>query len=120
MANFAPSNLIHDVLGGNKKQNKKTMEQELLRKLEAIERNSLLAAKKVFCFDDVVLLTGLSRSHLYKLNSTNKIPHYKPHGKNVYFDRAEVEDWMRQNRVATQAEAEQQAIAYTVRKGGKI
>ena len=96
------------------------MEEEILMKLEAIERYSLLAAKNVLCFDDVVLLTGLSKSHLYKLTCTNQIPHYKPNGKHVYFDRAEVEDWMKQNRVATQAEAEQKAVAYSVKKGGNV
>ena len=96
------------------------MEEQILMKLEAIERYSLLAAKNVLCFDDVVLLTGLSKSHLYKLTCTNQIPHYKPNGKHVYFDRAEVEDWMKQNRVATQAEAEQKAVAYSVKKGGNV
>lgn len=109
-------------MGCTPNQSKKLvkMEQEILNKLEAIERYSLLAAKNVLCFDDVVLLTGLSKSHLYKLTCTHQIPHYKPNGKHVYFDRVEVEDWMRQNRVATQMEAEQQAIAYTLQKGGDV
>ena len=36
------------------------MEHEILNKLEAIERYTLLAAKNVLCFDDVALLTGFS------------------------------------------------------------
>jgi hypothetical protein len=36
----------------------------------------------------------------------------------MYFDRVEIEEWMKQNRVTTQAEAEQQALAYVVKKGG--
>lgn len=75
---------------------------------------SLLAAKKVLTFEDVALLTGLSKSHLYKLTSTHQIPHYKPNGKYLYFDRAEVEKWMLQNRVATETETEQKAINYCV------
>ena len=84
-----------------------------------IKAYSLLGAKNVLNFDDVVLLTGLSKSHLYKLTCTRQIPHYKPNGKQVYFDRTEVENWMKQNRVTPQLEAEQAAIAYTVtgRKG---
>lgn len=87
-------------------------------KLNAIERYTLLGAKNVLNLDDVAVLTGLSKSHLYKLTSTKQIPHYKPNTKAVYFDRAEVEKWMLQNRVTTQAEAEQQALAYIVKKGG--
>lgn len=39
---------------------------ELREQLDRIEKYSLLAAKNVLCFDDVALLTGLSKSHLYK------------------------------------------------------
>lgn len=89
----------------------------ILSKLEAIERYSLLGAKNVLLMDDVALLTGLSKSHLYKLTCKNEIPHYKSNGgKTNYFDRKEVEDWMKANKVLTQTEAEQQATAYIVGK----
>lgn len=96
------------------------MEERILSELAQIKAYSLLAAKNVLDLDDVSVLTGLSKSHLYKLTCTHKIPFYRPRGKVVYFDRAEVEAWMKQNRVTTQTEAEQQAIAYTVtgKKGG--
>jgi excisionase family DNA binding protein len=87
-------------------------------KLNAIERYSLLSAKNVLNLDDVAMLTGLSKSHLYKLTCNKQIPHYKPNTKAMYFDRVEIEEWMKQNRVTTQAEAEQQALAYVVKKGG--
>lgn len=94
------------------------MEEKILAELAQIKVYSLLGAKNVLNFDDVVLLTGLSKSHLYKLTCTRQIPHYKPNGKQVYFDRAEVEAWMKQNRVNTKMEVEQKAIAYMVKKGG--
>ena len=77
------------------------MDEKILEKLNNIEKYSLLSAKNVFTFDDVVLLTGLSKSYLYKLTMKGGIPHYKPNGKVIYFDRAEVEDWMRSNRIST-------------------
>ena len=79
-------------------------------KLNQILVYSLLAAKNVLTLEDVALLTGLSKSHLYRLTCTHQIPYYKPNGKQIYFDRAEIESWMKQNRVATQQEAEQAAI----------
>lgn len=100
-------------------QNKSTMED----KLNQILTYSLLAAKNVLTLEDVALLTGLSKSHLYRLTCTHQIPYYKPNGKQIYFDRAEIESWMKQNRVATQQEAEQAAIAYVVtgkQKGGAL
>ena len=87
-------------------------------KLNAIERYTLLGANNVLNLDDVAMLTGLSKSHLYKLTCTKQIPHYKPNSKAMYFDRVEIEEWMKQNRVTTQAEAEQKAVAYVVKKGG--
>ena len=83
-------------------------------KLNQILAYSLLAAKKVLTLEDVSLLTGLSKSYLYRLSCTHQIPYYKPNGKQIYFDRAEIESWMKQNRVATKQEAEQAAIAYVV------
>ena len=88
------------------------MEDSLKQQLDRIERNCLLAAKNVYTLDDVALLTGLSKSHLYKMTSAMLIPHYKPNGKYLYFDRKEIEEWMRSNRVATQDEIEEKAHTY--------
>ena len=98
--------------------NTKTMEE----KINKILVYSLLAAKNVLTLEDVALLTGLSKSHLYRLTCTHQIPYYRPNGKQIYFDRSEVEAWMKQNRVATIKETEQQAIAYVVtgKKGGNL
>lgn len=114
---FAPSN--RQRAGGHRSTPYKTknMEERILSELAVIKMYSLLGAKNVLNFDDVVLLTGLSKSHLYKLTCTCQIPHYKPTGKQIYFDRSEVEAWMRQNRVNTQMEADQQAMKYVTGKG---
>ena len=90
-------------------------ETTILMRLEAIERYSLLAAKNVLTIDDAAVLTGMSKSHLYKLTCSKQIPFYRPNGKLVYFDRQELEGWLKQNRVNTTAEAEQQAISYVMR-----
>ena len=91
---------------------------EILEYLKKVETNRMLEAKKVINIDDVAALTGLSKSHLYKMTCRKEIPYYKPNGKLVYFDRAEVEAWMKQNRVNTAQEASQQAAKYVMEKGG--
>lgn len=96
---------------------KMSISDVLTEQLNRIERNTLLAAKNVLSLDDVSLLTGLSKSHLYKLTCTRQIPFYKPGGKNVYFDRAEVEAWMKQNRVNTEQEAQGRAAFIIEREG---
>lgn len=87
---------------------------ELKEQLQRIERYSLLAAKNVLTLDDVSLLTGLSKSWLYKATCNHLIPFYKPNGKLVYFDRCEIESWMKQNRVSSKAEISQMAANYCV------
>ena len=92
-------------------------------KINQILVYSLLAAKNVLTLEDAALLTGLSKSHLYRLTCEHRIPFYKPNGKQIYFDRAELEAWMKQNRQSTRQEAEQAAIAYVVtgkQKGGAL
>lgn len=84
----------------------------ILKELRDIRRLTLLAAKNVLDIDDVVALTGLSKSYVYKLTCKKEIPYYKPNGKLIYFDRQEVEGWMKQNRVNSIAEAEQTASNY--------
>ena len=71
---------------------------------------------------DAALLTGLSKSHLYKLGCSKKIPYYKGDGgKLTFFDKDEINAWLKQNRVATNDEAQVQAVNYVVTgkmKGG--
>lgn len=95
------------------------MEEIILKQLADIKLYSLLAAKKVLDVNDMVLLTGLSKGYIYKLTCKNEIPYYKPNGKLIYFDRQEIEDWMRQNRVASVVETEHIASKYFMEKGGK-
>jgi excisionase family DNA binding protein len=82
--------------------------------LDAIKRNTLLGAKKMLDVDDMVLLYKIKKSYLYKMTCNRQIPYYKPNGKQIYFDREEIEAWFKRNRVATATETEQAAIAYTV------
>ena len=51
---------------------------------------------------------------LYKLTTGNLIPHYKPQGKMLYFERAELEAWLRQNPIRTQAQTEAEAQKYVL------
>ena len=94
-------------------------QEEIIARLERIERNSLLAAKSVLNIEDVACLTGLSKSHLYKLTCTRQIPFFRPSGKVIYFDKGEIESWMKQNRVSMLAEAEHYATRYCLKMNPK-
>lgn len=94
------------------------MIQEIISRLERIESLSTLAAKNVLNIDDVAILMGMSKGYVYQLTHDKKIPFYKPTGKQIYFDRSEVEAWMKRNRVNSVDEAQSKAVSYVVRKGG--
>jgi hypothetical protein len=46
------------------------------------------------------------------LTSAGLIPHYKPQGKLIYFEKDILEAWLRQNPVKTQAQIAQEAQQY--------
>jgi excisionase family DNA binding protein len=83
-----------------------------LAKLE----QSLFLVKSILSFDEASLFLNLSKSYLYKLTSTGQIPHYKPKGKMLYFEKAELENWLRQNPVKTVRQIEQEAAELLMRK----
>jgi len=78
----------------------------------------LLTTKVVLTFDEAAIYTGLSKSSLYKHSATGGIPCYKPNGKLLYFNKAELDDWMMQNRKATSEELSIKANTYLAVKGG--
>ena len=83
-----------------------------LTQLDRIERNSLLAAKNVLTVEDAAILLGLSPSTIYRWTMSKIIPHYKPNGKLVFFNKKELEDWMMRNRVASEEEIMDEAANY--------
>jgi len=82
------------------------MEQsDIKNELQQIKQYTLLAAKKVLTVPDCAMLTGLSKSRIYKKICAKEIPYYKANGcKNVFFDRDELNAWMLQHRVGTAEE----------------
>lgn len=85
---------------------------------DMIAEKILLCTKEVLTSDEVAKYMGISKSSLYKLTMNGEIPHYKPNGKMCYFNRAELEQWLQQNRCATATEIKDRANRY-IMKGGK-
>jgi excisionase family DNA binding protein len=79
----------------------------------------LLSQKTVLNFDEVTAYTGLSKSYLYKLTCSGGIPCYKPQGKHIYFNKTEIDNWLLQNRKATNRELENKAINLVTLKSAK-
>ncbi len=76
---------------------------------------TLIGFKDTLTLMEAAVYTGLSKSHLYTLCSKREIPYYKgAGGKFTYFDKSELDKWMRSVRVATRSEIESDAVAYCV------
>ena len=88
--------------------------QNVLDKLTVIESLLVATQPKPLTLKEAAEFLDFSRSYLYRLTSQGRVPHYKPEGKRVYFDRAELVDWLKRNRNRTQEEIEETAASYIV------
>ena len=59
----------------------------------------LVGQKEVMTFEETCDYTGISRSYLYKLTSSGNIPHSKPNGKLIFFEKKKLNDWLLQNGI---------------------
>ncbi len=87
-------------------ENHKITQPTTATEMMAICQKPILTAKEMAYY------MGIKLSTLYKMTHNNILPFSKPNGKMIFFDRVEVENWMRSNRYATQQELAQQAAAY--------
>lgn len=87
----------------------------ILEKLEKLEQRigeQNLLMKEVLNFNDACNYLDISASHLYKLTSQKSIPHFCPQGKKLYFNRAELDEWLQRNRQTSTDEIEAMAANY--------
>lgn len=75
----------------------------------------LYAIKKVLSFEEASRFLNLSKSYLYQLTSKGIVPHYKPQGKMLYFEREQLENWLRQNPIKSKKQLEDEAANRTVK-----
>ena len=71
--------------------------EELQKRMEAVE-DILDNAKEVLTVEEASRFMDIARSSLYKMTSDRSIPFYRPNGKMIYFEKADILAWIRQNR----------------------
>ncbi|QQR98601.1 MAG: helix-turn-helix domain-containing protein [Sphingobacteriales bacterium] len=90
----------------------KTLEQRL-EKIEILlqsQKTLLLSQKVVFNLDELVQYTNLSHSFIYKLTSKGGIPFYRPNGKQLYFNKIEIDIWLQRNPAKTNEQIRNEVI----------
>ncbi len=82
---------------------------EIQKFADEVAANTIHTTKEVLTSEEAVRYLGMPRSYLYKLTMRQQIPHYKPLGKMIYFNRLELEVWLQSNRVSASDEISQRA-----------
>ena len=93
------SQAVHD---GDRKY---TDLQSRVRTLE----NLCYSAKEVLNLEEAASFLGIAKSTLYKVTHENRIPFYKPAGKLIYFEKSVLLEWIRSNRITSEAELQEEA-----------
>lgn len=57
---------------------------------------------------------GLKPSYLYKMMMRRAIPYYKPGGKLCFFDKEDLDAWLKSVRMKSQTEIESEAARHIV------
>tara|TARA_R110002050_G_scaffold102384_2_gene210927 strand:+ start:9030 stop:9311 length:282 start_codon:yes stop_codon:yes gene_type:complete len=91
---------------------------EIEKRFDRLENLVLCTQKKVLNIREVCTLTGLSKSTIYKLTMSGRIPHYKQ-AKHLYFDRVEIENWLKENRGFNVSEIDKKSSTYLAIKRNK-
>lgn len=94
--------------------------EELKQVADIVADKTIFCTKEVLTSAEAAKYMGISRSYLYKLTMKKEIPHYKPMGKVVYFNRVELEEWLQANRISTDSELSQKAMSFCKKKGGLL
>lgn len=91
-----------------KEKNENLQIEERLNRIESL----LLSNKKVLTFDEVVAYTGFKASYLYKLTSSFTIPHSKPGGGKLFFEKKDIDEWLLGNKCKTHDQVDKEASTY--------
>lgn len=81
---------------------------EEIKQIQPVPANAPLGIK------EVAALLGQEISTIYEKTSKKLIPHFKK-GNKLYFDRAELWEWIKRGKVKTQTQIVGEAAAYLLR-----
>ena len=84
---------------------------DILKRVTKVE-SMLFTSKEMLTSEEACYYLGISMSQLYKMTSAHTIPHYKPRGKQVYFCKKELDEWMKNDPVVTIQDALKQSSLY--------
>lgn len=76
-----------------------TVEPEVINEqLKSIEE-TLYTTKDILNMKEVCQYLDISQSLLYKLTCSGEIPHFKPRGKMIFFEKKELIEWIKKGNL---------------------
>ena len=80
----------------------KTVDPDVIKeRLKSLE-DAIYTTKEILNMKDVCQCLDISQSLLYKLTCTGEIPHFKPRGKMIFFEKKELIAWIKRNKINDQ------------------
>ena len=80
----------------------KTVDPDVIKEhLKSLE-DAIYTTKEILNMKDVCQYLDISQSLLYKLTCTGEIPHFKPRGKMIFFEKKELIACIKRNKVNDQ------------------
>ena len=77
-----------------------------------IKRMDMKSERNLMTTTEAARYLGLKPSYLYKMMMRRAIPYYKPNGKLCFFSKADLDAWLTNIRVRSQAEIDSDAARY--------
>lgn len=76
-----------------------TVEPEVINeRIKSIEE-TLYTTKDILNMKEVCQYLDISQSLLYKLTCSGEIPHFKPRGKMIFFEKKELIEWIKKSNL---------------------
>ena len=77
----------------------KTVDPDVVNeRLKSLE-DAIYTTKEILNMKDVCQYLDISQSLLYKRTCTGEIPHFKPRGKMIFFEKKELIAWIKRNKI---------------------
>lgn len=87
--------------------------------LDELKNAIRITDKELLNIDELMAYAGgLSRGYVHHLTSTKQIPHYKKNHR-LYFDKKEIDEWLRENHVASKRQIEREVEQYEFNRRNK-
>lgn len=80
--------------------------QQELNEIKKLLKDNFINSKDVLTSNEVLKYLNISYSLLSKLTSSGLIPFYKPTNGLLFFFRSELHDWIKENKIYSEKDAE--------------